>query len=509
MSKFVFVVLVFLLFVAGCLSNTETSTSSTVFGEVSSTVPSVSSTVVIEQSSTSIFVQTTTTVTVPVEAVFQLRTYGGFINPARANRELIVNSSTVVYRVLSADGVLQEEYLKAVDLAVYNRLLTLFSTSGFESMKDAYRRQGSNVPDVGTTEISYIQDGRTKTVKSGPFLSNDTEPQGFMDLAEALTSLMPAETVVVPSVTLSYQPMQCVDTPWDAWYAEGKIQFIKEPTDKQLATAYYANQYNLTLLDFTRNETGQITCMACGVCPTSYYFEATVSGGDEAVLLALNWTKHLGAGESAETPSVEKPEDYNPAVNPKNFLPKVTAQLYPMPPGRTLVYTGTSFGLQIRKEISATNNTKTILGVTTTEVVTRTFVYNTTVADEVFRYIAQDTQNNVWLFGEEVKQGGKSSWTAGVDGAKPGLIIRGNPRVGHFWRQAYLKNVIEDVTEVLSINEYVSVPGGSYHKCVKTQEWTPLQQDVNHFNYYCPGAGPALLQTNQGQEYLKLKEIIR
>lgn len=91
--------------------------------------------------------------------------------------------------------------------------------------------------------------------------------------------------------TMKFQPMQCEQTPWEKWYAEGGIQFIKEPTDSELIIAYYSNVYKIELTEVKKVESGNVVCEACNVCPTSYHFSAKVKAPDSAKMTELKWTK--------------------------------------------------------------------------------------------------------------------------------------------------------------------------------------------------------------------------
>ena len=51
----------------------------------------------------------------------------------------------------------------------------------------------------------------------------------------------------------------------------------------------------------------------------------------------------------------------------------------------------------------------------------------------------------------------EGSWEAGVDGAKPGIVMKSNPQVGDTYRQEFLKGEAEDMGQVLSIDESVSI----------------------------------------------------
>jgi hypothetical protein len=101
--------------------------------------------------------------------------------------------------------------------------------------------------------------------------------------------------------------------------------------------------------------------------------------------------------------------------------------------------------------------------------------------------------------GKVVSTGG--SWEAGVDGAKPGIIMKGNPQVGDAYRQEYYEDEAEDMAEVLNLNESVSVPYGSFENCLKTQEWTPLEPDA-------PGVGVIKEVAVEGEsERVELVEV--
>ena len=72
-------------------------------------------------------------------------------------------------------------------------------------------------------------------------------------------------------------------------------------------------------------------------------------------------------------------------------------------------------------------------------------------------YYAQDAKGTVWYMGEATTayEKGKpasteGSWEAGVDGARPGVIMPAHPRVGMAYRQEYLKGHAEDHAKIVS-----------------------------------------------------------
>ena len=93
------------------------------------------------------------------------------------------------------------------------------------------------------------------------------------------------------TITMKFQSMQCEETPWEKWYAEGNIKFFKAPTNSELIIAYYSNVYKIELTEVKKVESGNAVCEACTVCPTSYYFSAKVKNSDSAKMTELKWAK--------------------------------------------------------------------------------------------------------------------------------------------------------------------------------------------------------------------------
>lgn len=201
---------------------------------------------------------------------------------------------------------------------------------------------------------------------------------------------------------------------------------------------------------------------------------------------------------------------YDPEINPSDFVLSVDNPLLPLIPGTTHVYEN---DLE-RIEVSVTDDTKEILGVTTT-VVRDTVFEDDEIIEDTFDWFAQDVDGNVWYFGEDTKEyeGGQvvsteGSWEAGMDGAKPGIVMYADPEVGSPpYRQEYYPGIAEDMAEVLSVSESVLVPYGEFESCLETNEFTPLEPDVNEHKYYCTGVGLVLeVDVNTGDR-TELTEI--
>jgi hypothetical protein len=105
------------------------------------------------------------------------------------------------------------------------------------------------------------------------------------------------------------------------------------------------------------------------------------------------------------------------------------------------------------------------------------------------------TTGDVYYFGEDVDnyKNGKitdheSSWRAGTNGARFGLMIPARPTVGDRFYQEIAPKVAMDRVEVVSTDETVKTPAGTFEHCVHLRETTPLERDVSH-KYYAPGIG--------------------
>lgn len=198
------------------------------------------------------------------------------------------------------------------------------------------------------------------------------------------------------------------------------------------------------------------------------------------------------SSENAITLNDNEGKDYNPGIDPANFVRDITNPYLALPVGTTRIYEGTNEdGKPYRTELEVTSDTKTIMGVTTTVLRDRAYLEDELVEDTL-DWVAQDRDGTVWYFGEESKelQNGRvvsteGSWEAGKDGAKAGIIMLASPRVGDTYRQEYLKGEAEGAAEVLSVAASVSIRQGAYQDCVQIKEWAPDEPSVVEHKFYC------------------------
>jgi hypothetical protein len=204
---------------------------------------------------------------------------------------------------------------------------------------------------------------------------------------------------------------------------------------------------------------------------------------------SLTWLAGTGCHHASTAPI------YSPHIDPANFVAAIDNPLLPFTPGTVLRYEGTSGGEPQVNTVTVTHETRGIIGVTCVVVADSVFT-GVQLVEATLDWYAQDRDGNVWYFGEDSKeyQNGvlvstEGSWLAGVDGAKPGIVMEADPKVGDSYRQEYQKDVAEDQAQVLSLGEQVTVPFGSYAQCPETKEWTRLEPGVVEHKYYARSVG--------------------
>jgi hypothetical protein len=204
---------------------------------------------------------------------------------------------------------------------------------------------------------------------------------------------------------------------------------------------------------------------------------------------------------------------YDPVLDPADFVETITNPFAPYAPGSHWAYEGmTEEGLE-RVEVDVLSDTRTILGIEATVVRDRVFLEGELVEDTV-DWLAQDVGGNVWYLGEIAQnfEDGRlvdldGSWETGEDGGKPGFWMKGYPEVGDVYRQEFLLREAEDIGEVLSLSEVVTVPVGTFTDCLQTRDSTPIEPDVFEHKFYAPGVGLLLEVNPETGEQLELVEF--
>ena len=206
-------------------------------------------------------------------------------------------------------------------------------------------------------------------------------------------------------------------------------------------------------------------------------------------------------------------QPYDPVIDPANFVDKIDNLYFPLTPGTVYIHEGRTSEGFVHSEFFVTRKTVQILGVTTVEV-HDTVKVNGELREDTLDWFAQDREGNVWYFGENTMElaGGRpttlsGTFTAGVDGAKPGIIMKAHPAIGDFYRQEFALGEAEDFGDVAKLSETVAVPAGRFTRCLKTLETTPLEPSLNEAKWFAPGIGHVLTKDLTTGETIKLVRI--
>jgi hypothetical protein len=211
--------------------------------------------------------------------------------------------------------------------------------------------------------------------------------------------------------------------------------------------------------------------------------------------------------------TLTKPAAANPVVpdfDPADFVAgaPIDNPYFPLKPGTVFTY-----GAQVNDEGDTafelekdfvTFQTKLIAGVHATIVHAKTW-HDGVLIEDTFDYHAQDKFGNVWYLGENTKAfdyddngnlidvDTSGSFLAGVNGAKPGFIMPADPQVGfEYYQEFSAADEALDSAKIVSLNEHLTLPIGSFSNVLKTVESTVLEPGLTENKFYAKGIGQIL-----------------
>jgi len=239
-----------------------------------------------------------------------------------------------------------------------------------------------------------------------------------------------------------------------------------------------------------------------------------LTGSVGATIAIALITALWGTAAGASHGTGPTPRAGTPVFDPNNFVTVVDNTYFPLPVGRTLVYSGIKDGQTQRDVVTVTNQTKVILGVTAT-VVADIADHDGAVLERTSDWYAQDKQGNVWYLGEDTvhflangKGDTTGSWQAGVNGAVPGIIMEANPQIPDAYRQEFLAGQAEDTAWIVNRGGTVSVPYGKVRNVLTSLEATRLEPGAYDQKVYGPGIGIVSEQSLTGDpEVAKLESV--
>lgn len=269
---------------------------------------------------------------------------------------------------------------------------------------------------------------------------------------------------------------------------------------KAALEAFTENYPNKTVLTWCESDAGYIALFSQNGREQFALFaengQLIFSGDDDAIEKRANCECELFIEEEEKEELVDLEIIDLENLDPSSFSDIIDNPYFPLIPGTIYTYTFTTDeGVEEKVVTEVTSETREILGISCIVVHDQEFEDDELVED-TYDWYAQDADGNVWYMGEDTEEledgeviSTAGSWEAGVDGAEPGIIMLASPEPGLKYRQEFYAGEAEDLGEVVSLDNTVTVPYGTFENCLKTMETTPLEPDVLEYKFYAPGVG--------------------
>lgn len=208
-------------------------------------------------------------------------------------------------------------------------------------------------------------------------------------------------------------------------------------------------------------------------------------------------------GEEEGPDGSDVPAHYDPGtpysvdIDAADLTPDITHTLFPVPVGAKWVYEANKTDGVEHIEVTVEEGTKSVWGAQA-RIVRDTVTENDQLIEDTWDWYAEDDNGNVWYLGEDTTEYENGlevckcgAWESGVNDALPGVNMQAVPKVGQIYRQEYLAGEAEDIAEIVSLDEKVTVPAGTFEHCLKVKEGSAIEP-YEAFKYYCPNVGLVL-----------------
>ena len=229
------------------------------------------------------------------------------------------------------------------------------------------------------------------------------------------------------------------------------------------------------------------------------------------------------ASLSASTAATEPvaAEDFDPASFDSSAA--VDNEWFPLTPGTQFVYRGSSLDdgepLSHAVVFTVSDMVKTVNGVQAVVIWDRDYTEGELVEEEI-AFFAQDRDGNVWHLGQypEEFENGKlhksPGWVAGEEGAKAGIAMKAEPKVGDpSYSQGFAPAPLnwDDWGKTAQVGIETCVPADCYENVLVVEEFEPSKPGAFQLKYYAPGVGNVRVgwrgKNDVDHEVLKLIEV--
>jgi hypothetical protein len=94
--------------------------------------------------------------------------------------------------------------------------------------------------------------------------------------------------------------------------------------------------------------------------------------------------------------------------------------------------------------------------------------------------------------GQALTLAGRCAWLAGVNGARPGIMMPSNPQVGQTFYQEYAEGVAQDMSSVVALAQAIDVTAGKFSDTVTMEDCNPLDDASKDEKVYVRDIGLAI-----------------
>jgi hypothetical protein len=179
-----------------------------------------------------------------------------------------------------------------------------------------------------------------------------------------------------------------------------------------------------------------------------------------------------------------------------NFTSTGKNSYFVLEPGYQVVLEGEEDGKKLQLVMSVLNETKIVDGVETRVVEEKETEGGNLIEVSRNYFAICNPTNNAIYFGEDVDMyengnivSHEGAWLAGQNSAKAGMSMPGKIEVGLKYYQEIAPGVAEDRAEIVSVNDTLDTPAGTFSNVLKTEETNPLKPGEKEFKLYAPGIG--------------------
>jgi hypothetical protein len=149
-----------------------------------------------------------------------------------------------------------------------------------------------------------------------------------------------------------------------------------------------------------------------------------------------------------------------------------------------------------RLVVTVLPETLTIAGIVT-RVVEERETHDGALVEISRNYFAMNRRtNDVFYFGEDVDiyKSGKvvsheGAWRAGRSGARFGMMMPGDPRMGMRFYQELAEGLAMDRVEIVSLSDSLRTSAGLFTNVLRVRETTPLEPGTRDTKRFAPGIG--------------------